>query len=311
MGDKGDLIHVVLNAVEENWLNQAPQPTLDKAQALLGQEHVTVASELSELSESEKGSHELEIIKNEQRQLDSEATLKLWPKKSFTTATSSSPFATSSMTEGDEEDLPYLESTLPQERHGFTVTITPSCKRLSAECKLTSMSRPSRSTNIIHNNQPSIPSMSLKNQELRSGKEEKIKVLLPKQDSKARIRPSPESWESFARKGLQTFKGHDMSYESSSPKIWVNCEALPQPRKVPKRYDSNEERLDDDIKADFSFSSSPPSVPGLMTEKTHPMQPPPLPLRVTPVSSPATLPRLAKKPSPPVRTNSSLPRSEV
>ena len=149
---------------------------------------MTVASELSELSESEKGTHELEIIKHEQRQLDSEATLRLWPNKSFTTVTSSSPFATCSMTEGDEEDLPYLESTLPQERHGFTVTITPSCQRLSAECKLTSMSRPSRSSNIIHSNQPSIPSLSLKNQELQSGHEDKIKVLLPKQDSKARIR---------------------------------------------------------------------------------------------------------------------------
>merc|ERR1719245_2250518 len=96
-------------------------------------------------------------------------------------------------------------------------------------------------------------------------------------------------------------------------RFWVNCEALPEPRKVPKRYDSNEERLDEDIKTNCSFSSSPPSVPGLMPEKTLPMQPPPPPLRVTPVSSPATLPRLAKKPSPPipVRTNSSLPRSEV
>jgi hypothetical protein len=32
---KEDLIHAVLTAVEENWLNQAPQPTLDKSRALL------------------------------------------------------------------------------------------------------------------------------------------------------------------------------------------------------------------------------------------------------------------------------------
>merc|ERR1712130_957103 len=31
---KKDLIHTVLNAVQENWLNQAPKPTLDKAAAL-------------------------------------------------------------------------------------------------------------------------------------------------------------------------------------------------------------------------------------------------------------------------------------
>jgi hypothetical protein len=41
-------IKVVLSAVEENWLNQAPQPTLDKAQALR-----VKSEDLSELSESE------------------------------------------------------------------------------------------------------------------------------------------------------------------------------------------------------------------------------------------------------------------
>ena len=133
-------------------------------------------------------------------------------------------------------------------------------------------------------------------------------------------RPTLESWESFARKGLQTFKGPDKSHGSSSlENSWVNCEALPQQKKIPKRYDSKEERLIGDFDADeFSLSPSPPPPPPpppppeLRTGKTivGPMPPPPPPPRVTPLSSPATLPRVAKKTSPPVpeRTDASLPR---
>lgn len=130
-------------------------------------------------------------------------------------------------------------------------------------------------------------------------------------------RPTPESWESFARKGLQTFKGQDISHGPSSHKTnsWVNCEDLPQQKKIPKRYDSKEERLVGDFDADdFSLSPSPPPPPPppeLTTGKTiaGPMPPPPPP-RVTPTSSSATLPRVAKKQSPPVpaRTDASLPR---
>ena len=188
--DKDDLIHVVLNAVEENWLNQAPQPTLDKAQALRGHEHETVEAELSELSESEKDTHELEKMKRKQRELDDEATRGLWPKRSVVTVSSASAptFAACNLTEGDEDDLPYLESTLPQERGGFTVTITPSYQRVSAECKLASMSRPPRSSSLIQNKRISTPPPPPEKQQARSGPAEKIKVMLPKQDSKARIR---------------------------------------------------------------------------------------------------------------------------
>ena len=185
--DKDDLIHVVLNAVEENWLNQAPQPTLDKAKALRGHEHENAAAELSELSESEKDTHELEKLKVEQRELDDEATRGLWPKKSVATVSAPSS-AACNMAEGDYDDLPFLESTLPQERGGFTVTITPSYQRVSADCKLASMSRPPRSSCLIQHKQISTPPTPPEKQQSRSGPAEKIKVMLPKQDSKARIR---------------------------------------------------------------------------------------------------------------------------
>ena len=195
LADNEDLIHVVLNAVEENWLNQAPQPTLDKAQALRGHEHETAGADLSEVSESEKDTHEFEKMKREQRELDDEATRGLWPKRSVATVAAAAPsFAACNVAEGDEDDLPYLESTLPQERGGFTVTITPSYQRVSAECKLASMSRPPRSASIIQNKRlstpppPPPPPPPPEKQQSRSGPAEKIKVMLPKQDSKARIR---------------------------------------------------------------------------------------------------------------------------
>ena len=127
------------------------------------------------------------------------------------------------------------------------------------------------------------------------------------------FRPMPESWESFTRKGLQTFKGQDISDRASSLKnSWVNCEALPQQKKIPTRYDSKEEHLVGENDADdLSLSPSPPPIPDMKDkELVGPMPPPPPPPRVTPMGLPATLPRAEKKPSPPVpaRTDASLPR---
>ena len=196
-GDKDDLTRVVVEAMEENWLNQAPHPTLDKEEALKKQESRSSGGgdEHSELSESEKNTHELERIRRQQKDLDDEACAGLWSRSSN---------GGSCEYEGVDEDLPFLESTLPQERTG-TVTITPSSKRMSAEVKLASTSRPPR---------PSVPknaaslireysqagSSSSSSPAAAAASAEKIKVRLPKQDSKSRIRPMPETWESFSSK---------------------------------------------------------------------------------------------------------------
>ena len=54
---KKDLIHTVLNAVQENWLNQAPKPTLDKVAAL------QVADSDPELENSERSTSEADYKK--------------------------------------------------------------------------------------------------------------------------------------------------------------------------------------------------------------------------------------------------------
>merc|ERR1711936_879825 len=53
-----DLIHTVLCAVEENWLNQAPKPHLDKVAALQA-----VDSD-PELENSERSTSEADYVKN-------------------------------------------------------------------------------------------------------------------------------------------------------------------------------------------------------------------------------------------------------
>ena len=97
-----DLIQVVLTAVEDNWLKQAPHPTLDKSKALQVER-----DESADLSESERDTSEADYLKVKEKaaQLvsDDEGT-HLCRQES----------------NGDgDRDFSYLETTLPQERPGI------------------------------------------------------------------------------------------------------------------------------------------------------------------------------------------------
>ena len=113
---KKDLIHTVLCAVEENWLNQAPKPHLDKVAALQA-----VDSD-PELENSERSTSEADYVKKKMRAQKSEDIL------------SDDEGARLCKQESADGDLPYVMTTLPQERTG-TVSITPSSQRLS-QCNL-------------------------------------------------------------------------------------------------------------------------------------------------------------------------------
>ena len=95
-----DLIQVVLTAVEDNWLKQAPHPTLDKSKALQVER-----DESADLSESERDTSEADYLKVKEKaaQLisDDEGTNLVRQESN-----------------GDR-DLPYLETTLPQEKPGI------------------------------------------------------------------------------------------------------------------------------------------------------------------------------------------------
>merc|ERR1719341_603899 len=123
---KKDLIHTVLCAVEENWLNQAPKPHLDKVAALQA-----VDSD-PELENSERSTSEADYVKKKMRAQKSEDIL------------SDDEGARLCKQESADGDLPYVMTTLPQERTG-TVSITPSSQRLS-QCKLASTERPRSSS---------------------------------------------------------------------------------------------------------------------------------------------------------------------
>ncbi len=207
-----DLIHVVLNAVEDNWLKQAPQPTLDKSKALKEEREAEAAAEGGELSESERSdmSESSKEIKKPAGGED-EAAASLFDRQ-----------------DSNGEELPYLETTLPQERPGV-ITITPSHQRIS-ECKLASINRPRSSS-------PKAPSSLKELQQAEKAKTipraERIKVKLPKQDSISKPKPQPESWESFSSKGLQTFK----SQESLATQQSEQQMPKPPPPAPPKRSD--------------------------------------------------------------------------
>merc|ERR1719270_2503675 len=99
---KKDLIHTVLNAVQENWLNQAPKPTLDKAAAL------QVPDSDPELENSERSTSEADYIKKKMKAQKKEIInsddegAQLWKQESA------------------DGDLPYVETTLPS---NFVVSV--------------------------------------------------------------------------------------------------------------------------------------------------------------------------------------------
>ena len=206
-----------------------------------------------------------------------------------------------------ENYLPYLETTLPQERPG-TVTITPSSKRV-VECKLASVERPRSSS-------PRNPGKleDLKKQTEQQPPVPPIKVKLPRQDSKAMARSQQKPWEEFASQALQSPRqARKATSQQQEPKpstsSWVNCDELPSAPKPIKRYDSNESSTDSSSSSTATFSKSSKSSVSSKSSRSStsssssesPPPPPPPSQRPTGAVSktrPATArPATAKKPT--------------
>ena len=227
---KKDLIHVVLTAVEENWLNQAPKPTLDKVKALLAQDSDP------ELENSERSTSEADYMKKKTKAQKSQDLQ------------SDDEGAQLCKQDSADGEFPYIETTLPQERSG-TVTITPANQRVS-ECKLTSIDRPRslspRKPGKLEEYVQEQSNPKIAREDSRS----KITVKLPRQESKGKILKSNtdnESWQHFSAAGLQspkpnrksttkTITGVDAKKDSKVKKDWVDCEKLPETKKSIKRY---------------------------------------------------------------------------
>merc|ERR1719266_94753 len=167
---KKDLIHVVLSAVEENWLNQAPKPTLDKVAAL------QALDSDPELENSERSTSEADYVKKKMKAQKSEDL------------NSDDEGARLCKQESADGDLPYVETTLPQEKPGI-VTITPSSQRVS-QCKLTSTERPRSSSP----RKPGKLSQYVKTKEKADPdhNKEPMTVKLPRQESKTKEKADPD-----------------------------------------------------------------------------------------------------------------------
>ncbi len=107
---------------------------------------------------------------------------------------------------------------------------------------------------------------------------------------------------------MNTFKSQENVSAVDPKRSWVNCDELPQQRKVPKRYDSLEESAKIPTAVDPCDGSS--GAPSPSSTLGRPPKPPPPPRGNSQAS--VTLPRAAKKPTPPVpiRTDASLPRKK-
>eukprot|EP00090_Calanus_glacialis_P001804 TRINITY_DN11335_c0_g1_i6.p1 TRINITY_DN11335_c0_g1~~TRINITY_DN11335_c0_g1_i6.p1 ORF type:complete len:1019 (-),score=260.97 TRINITY_DN11335_c0_g1_i6:1216-3828(-) len=237
---KKDLIHVVLTAVEENWLNQAPKPTLDKVAAL------QALDSDPELENSERSTSEADYVKKKMKAQKSEDL------------NSDDEGAQLCKQESADGDLPYIETTLPQERPGI-VTITPSSQRLS-QCKLTSTERPRSSSP----RKPGNLSQYVKTKEKAEHTKEPMTVKLPRQESKTKLKSKADagqqSWDKFSAEGLQSPKqvrktaqpkperkkreppkSVNITQDSSSSKPdWIDCDSLPEKKKQAKKYESTE-----------------------------------------------------------------------
>merc|ERR1712013_679444 len=209
---KKDLIHVVLSAVEENWLNQAPKPTLDKVAAL------QALDSDPELENSERSTSEADYVKKKMKAQKSEDL------------NSDDEGAQLCKQESADGDLPYVETTLPQEKPGI-VTITPSSQRVS-QCKLTSTERPRSSSP----RKPGKLSQYVKTKEKADPEHNKepMTVKLPRQESKTKMKAKPgssqQSWDKFSAAGLQSPK--QVRKTAPQPK--------PEKKKQPKKYESTE-----------------------------------------------------------------------
>ena len=233
---KKDLIHTVLNAVQENWLNQAPKPTLDKAAAL------QVPDSDPELENSERSTSEADYIKKKMKAQKKEIInsddegAQLWKQESA------------------DGDLPYVETTLPQERSG-TVSITPSAMRIS-QVQLTSTERPRTSSQM----KPGTLSQYVKSKEGQDMSKEPLTVKLPRQESKTKLKAKvpassqQQSWDNFSAAGLQNQKQRvppksiNLKTDDQA-KSWVDCESLPEKKKQAKKYGTS-----DSVKSPMSDS---------------------------------------------------------
>ena len=222
---KKDLIHTVLSAVQENWLNQAPKPTLDKVAALQRPDSDP------ELENSERSTSEADYKKKKTAAQQGEGThsddegAQLWKQESA------------------DGDLPYVETTLPQERPGV-VSITPSSMRIS-QVQLAGTERP----RITCQRKPGTLSEFVKTKDGKSAKKDPLTVKLPRQDSKTKLKskaqPNQQSWDNFSAAGLQTQKqagrreppkSMPLPKSGGQAKDWVDCESLPEKKKQPKKF---------------------------------------------------------------------------
>ena len=210
---KKDLIHVVMTAVEENWLNQAPKPTLDKVKALQAQDSDP------ELENSERSTSEADYVKKKMNAQKSEDLQ------------SDDEGAQLCKQESGDGEFPFVETTLPQERSGI-VTITPAKQRLT-DCKLASIDRPRslttrKPTNLTDyvdaKHQQTVVAcareVSATGKSQKVTTKEKIMVTLPRQESKGRLRGSK------AATGKETRSD------------WVDCEKIPETKKSIRKYDN-------------------------------------------------------------------------
>ena len=223
---KKDLIHVMITAVEQNWLNQAPKPTLDKVKAL------QALDSDPELENSERSTSEADYIKKKVKAQKSKDLI------------SDDEGAQLCKQESGDGEFPYVETTLPEERKGV-VTITPSNQRVS-ECRLTSIDRPRSSSPRKQGRLEEYFQEQDKNCTARKESQDKITIKLPKQESKNKVlmqKTENESWDTFSVAVSQnqqktTAKKIEIcqTQTNNEKHDWVDCEKLPETKKTVKRY---------------------------------------------------------------------------
>merc|ERR1711971_1103335 len=187
-----DLIKVVLTAVEDNWLRQAPGTPLDKSKAL----QVERSLDLDHSDCESRDTSEADYLKVKEKAQKPGASddegAQLCRQES----------------NGESSYLPYLETTLPQERPG-TVTITQSSKRVSTS--LASVERPRSASN---RNPGKLDDFK------KSGQSQAVppmKVVLPRQDSKSAKSSKAKPWDEFAKQALGSPKQARRGQQSSGP----------------------------------------------------------------------------------------------
>jgi len=199
-----------------------------------------------ELENSERSTSEADYIKKKMRAQKSDELL------------SDDEGARLCKQESADGDLPYVMTTLPQERTG-TVSITPSSQRVS-QCKLASTERPRSSS-------PRKPGSNLaqfkKNQDKGETGQDPITVKLPRQESKTKLKTKEkgQSWDNFSAAGLPSPKPARKTSQpdagagrrepprslktsgdqaGSKKPDWIDCESLPEKKKTMAKYDSSE-----------------------------------------------------------------------